>query len=87
MNKIPNLDPEYKEATKRLNRFFSEKVKDIREVSIKHLLWYLCTTLLWKEHDVELINANYEYIDDLHIERIKMKAELARLKRDGCFPY
>ncbi len=56
MTKIPDLDPEYKKATERLNYFFSEKVEDIREVSREHLLWYLASVLLWKELDGGIIN-------------------------------
>lgn len=55
MTKLPNLDPEYEKATERLNRFFSEEFEDIRELSVEDLLWYLGTTLLWKELDNELI--------------------------------
>lgn len=53
MKTIPSLDPEYKKATQRLNRYFAESIFDIRLLPHEDLLWYLSTVLLWKESDNE----------------------------------
>lgn len=68
MTKLPDLDPEYKKATQRLNRFFSEELKDTRQVSVEHLLWYLSTTLLWKELDNGIIQELKDRIVELEAE-------------------
>ena len=79
--KTQNLDPEYAKATERLNRFFSEEVDDIRELSVGELLWYLSTVLLWKASDsgfIKLINDNY---DNILQERDDAKAELKQANK------